>query len=287
MVTRRYACSVAIGVILCSTIPAGRAGAADDETAARCRQILQEALEDENPALRKQGVLALSLLGTEYLSALSEMLHDDDVEVRLAAVDSLTEVKSPKAVQALRDALNDEVPEVSFAAAKALWGVRDGAGREALLAVLAGESKTSSNFIAKQKREVARTVRSKRALLLFAVRRSIGYAPVPYLGLGVASMQGLLNDPSVSGRATAALMLAHERDKASRQALQEALTDKDWSVRAAAVHALAVRRVPGLKTDLTPLLDDENPAVAGYLSVGTRRERPTPRVRSADTPALK
>jgi len=74
--------------------------------------------------------------------------------------------------------------------------------------------------------------------------------------VGIA--QALLNDPSTSGRATAALMLAHERDQATLDALRDALTDKDWSVRAAAVHALAMRRAPRLRIDLTPLLEDEN-----------------------------
>jgi len=101
---------------------------------------------------------------------------------------------------------------------------------------------------------------------------------VPFLGLGVASMQGLLNDAGDSGRAAAALMLANEKDQASLEALRGALTDKDWSVRAAAVHALAVRRDPRLQSELTPLLDDEQEAVrfraaAGYLSVAARQER--------------
>jgi HEAT repeat protein len=276
MTTRRHSGSVPIAVVVLSMVWVSPVGAA---TEAQCREILQQALEDKNPQTRKQAVLALSLLGTQYLSSLKEMLHDNDVDVRLAAVASITEVKGPQALEALRDALNDDVPEVSFAAAKALWGVRDDAGRQALLAILGGETKTSSNFLSKQKREALRTLRSRRALLLFAMHRSIGFAPVPYLGVGVASMQALLNDPSVSGRATAALMLAHERDQATLDALRDALTDEDWSVRASAVHALALRRAPRLKTDLAPLLDDENQAVrlraaAGYLAVA-RKTRPT------------
>jgi HEAT repeat protein len=277
MTTRRHAGSVPIGVAVLSMLWVSPVMAA---TEAQCRQILQQALEDKNPETRKQAVLALSLLGTQSLLPLTGMLHDNDVDVRLAAVASITEVKGPQAVEALREALDDDVPEVSFAAAKALWGVRDDAGRKALLAVLGGETKTSSNFLSKQKREALRTVRSRRALLIFAMRRSIGFAPVPYLGVGVASMQALLNDPSVSGRATAALMLAHERDQATLDALRDALTDEDWSVRAAAVHALALRRAPRLKTDLAPLLGDENRAVrlraaAGYLAATARKTRPT------------
>jgi HEAT repeat protein len=206
------------------------------------------------------------------------MLQDNDIEVRLAAVGSLADVRSQQATAALRDALSDEAPEVGFAAAKALWNAHDAAGRQALLAVLEGETKTSSGFLTKQKREALRMVHRPRTLFLFAVHRGIGFAPVPYLGLGVTSMEALLSDPGVSGRATAALMLAHETDQATLEALRDSLTDKDWSVRAAAVHALALRGDARAQTDLAPLLDDENQAVrfraaAGYLRVTARRGR--------------
>jgi HEAT repeat protein len=193
-------------------------------------------------------------------------------------VSSLAAVKSQQAVAALRDALNDEAPEVSFAAAKVLWGLRDAAGRQVLLAVLEGESKTSSGFLSKQKRDAVRMIHTPRTLVAFGLQRGIGFVPVPFLGLGVASMQGLLNDAGDSGRAAAALMLANERDQATLEALRGALTDKDWSVRAAAVHALALRRDPRLQSELIPLLDDDQKAVrlraaADYLSVGVRQER--------------
>ena len=265
----------AIGAIIALLVFGGRAAA---DTEARCRDILQQALADKNPETRKHAVVALSLVGGQFLSPLKAMLHDKEVEVRLATVSSLAEVKSQQAVAALRDALNDEAPEVSFAAAKVLWGLRDAAGRQVLLAVLEGDSKTSSGFLSKQKRDAVRMIHTPRTLFLFGLQRGVGFAPVPFLGLGVASMQGLLNDAGDSGRAAAALMLANEKDQASLEALRGALTDKDWSVRAAAVHALALRRDPRLQSELTPLLDDEEEAVriraaAGYLSVAVRHER--------------
>jgi HEAT repeat protein len=250
-----------------SVIYVGRVAAAVEP---QCREILQQALQDKNPDTRKQAVVALSLAGAQFLLPLKGMLQDVDVEVRLSAVASLAEVKNPQAVAALRAALDDEAPEVSFAAAKALWGLHDPAGRAALLAVLEGDAKTSSSPMTKQKRDALRMVHTPRTLFLFAMHQGIGFAPVPYLGLGVNSMQQLLSDPEVSGRATAALMLAHDKDPATLDALREALTDKDWSVRAAAVHALALRSDPRATTDLVPLLDDDNQAVrlraaAAYL----------------------
>ena len=89
-------------------------------------------------------------------------------------------------------------------------------------------------------------------------------------------------DPSVSGRAATALLLSTDKDPKVLQALQEALSDKDWSVRAAAVHAIALRNDPVLETDLMPLLEDKKEAVrvraaAGYLrleSIKSARRKP-------------
>jgi len=88
---------------------------------------------------------------------------------------------------------------------------------------------------------------------------------------GAASMRGiLLASSGVSGRAAAALLLGADRDAATIEALRDALSDKDSSVRAAAVHSISLRNDPALKKELEPLLTDGNGAVrlraaAGYL----------------------
>src|ERR1017187_4432555 len=112
-------------------------------TYAQCSGILQRALHARNPETRKQAVVALSLAygSGPLFDQLEQMLQDKDVVVRQAVVDSLADVKSERATAALHKALEDAVPEVSFAAAKALWARHDPIGRDALLAVLAGESK--------------------------------------------------------------------------------------------------------------------------------------------------
>jgi HEAT repeat protein len=83
-------------------------------------------------------------------------------------------------------------------------------------------------------------------------------------------MQGILASAAVPGRATAALLLGADRDPATIDALEDALTDSDSSVRAAAVHSISLRNDPSLKKQLEPLLeDDKEPvrlrAAAGYL----------------------
>jgi len=135
--------------------------------------------------------------------------------VRLAAVASLAEIKNKSATAALEKALQDDVPEVSFAAAKALYARQSPGGKAELLAVLEGESKAASGFLNKQKREGLRMMHTPRTTFLYAVRQGMGFVPVPGLGEGIASMQGLLSDPGVSGRASAALLLGKEKDAAT------------------------------------------------------------------------
>src|ERR1035437_537996 len=83
-------------------------------------------------------------------------------------------------------------------------------------------------------------------------------------------MRGILASSAVPGRATAALLLGADRDPAVIDALREALSDKDSSVRAAAGHSMSLRNAPALKKELEPLLEDDNESVrlraaAGYL----------------------
>ena len=245
-------------------------------TADRCRAMLDRGLSDRNPDTRKQAVLALSIGGARepFFSMLEAMLNDKDVEVRLSTVASLADLKDKGTLAALQKALNDDVPEVSFAAAKALWGLKDPSGKVALLSILSGETKASSGFLTKQKRDTLRMMHTPKPMFMFAVKTGIGYAPVPGLGEGVASMQGLLADSGVSGRATAALLLGTEKDSETMQGLREGLSDKEWSVRAAAVHSLALRNDPALEEEIVPLLEDSKEpvrlrAAAAYLRLET------------------
>ena len=139
------------------------------------------------------------------------MLDDKDVEVRLAAITSLVDLKSSRTVPALRKTLDSDVPEVSFAAAKALWTLKEPLGRKALISVLSGDTKTSSGFITKQKRDALRMLHTPKTMFLFALQQGTNFVPVPGLGAGISSLQGILSDPSVSGRAATAILLSTDR----------------------------------------------------------------------------
>jgi HEAT repeat protein len=259
----------------------------------RSRTILDEALKDKNPNTRREAVLSLSLVAQRepLFARLESALFDDkDVPVRLAAVSSLAEIKSTRSRRALKKALEDDVPEVSFAAAKALLMLNDPSGKAALLSVLSGDTKSSSNFFTKQKRDAMRMMQTPKGMFIFALRTGIAFVPVPGMGQGFASMQGILSDPGASGRATAALLLGREKDANTVKALKNALKDEDWSVRAAAVHSLALRGAPKLRKDLEPLLDDDKEAVrlraaASMLRLSGLRARPNPAASPRSAPA--
>jgi len=238
----------------------------------RAHTLLDDSLKDKNPDTRKHAVQSLGLVSpTEpYISQLEVMLADKDVQVRVATIASLVDLASKRTVAGLLRALESDVPEVSFAAAKALWTLNEPAGREALVSVLSGETKTASGFFTRQKRDALRMLHTPMPLFLFALHQGAVFAPVPGLGLGFSSVQGILSDPGVSGRAATALLLSSDQSPEILQALEDALTDPDWSVRAAAVHSIALRDDPALEADLVPLFDDKKEAVrvraaAGFL----------------------
>ena len=123
-----------------------------------------------------------------------------------------------------------------------------------------------------------RMMHTPSTTFLYAVKQGLGFVPLPGFGEGVASMQALLSDPGVSGRASAALLLGKDRDQATIDGLKDAAFDKDWRVRAAAVHSLALQNNPALKLDLAILtLDDKEEvrlrAAVGWLRLSTIEAR--------------
>jgi HEAT repeat protein len=238
----------------------------------RANQMLTTALGEKNPDTRKEAAAAFSLASARepYLTELGGVLNDKDVYVRLAALESTVDLRQKDAIPALNKALYDETPEVSFAAAKALYSLNDAAGRGALLAVAGGEIKPSTGTIAAKEREMARLFQTPRSLMLFAFRQSLDLVPVPGVGAGVSSITLILTDSGVSGRAAAILLLAHDKSAQVLPALREALKDKDTSVRAAAVHSIALHDDPAYMGDLSAAMSDPKEAVrfraaAGYI----------------------
>ena len=235
--------------------------------------FIKDALNDKNPDTRLQAVQSMGLIGVHepYTSTLEGMLGDKDVQVRVATVQSLVDLKNKRTIPALKQALGDPIPEVSFAAAKALYLLKDPDGEDALMSVLSKELKTSSGFVTKQIRDSLRMLQTPKPLMMFALKTGAGFAPVPGLGEGISSLQGILADPSMSGRAATALLLASDKDPRVQAALIDALQDKEASVRAAACHALALRNDRKLEEYLVPMLDDKKASVRMRAAAGCLR----------------
>jgi HEAT repeat protein len=245
--------------------------------------LITEALQDKNPDTRLQAVQSMGLIGAHdpYMVTLEGMLNDKDVQVRVATVQSLVDIKNKGTIPALKRALADPIPEVSFAAAKALYGLKDPDGEDALMSILNRELKTSSGFITKQMRDSLRLLQTPKPLMMFAFKTGVGFAPVPGLGEGVSSLQGILSDPGMSGRAATALLLASDKDPRVQASLIDALQDKEGSVRAAACHALALRNDRNLESHLILLLDDKKAAVRMRAAAGCLRLESIPLARVA------
>ena len=242
-------------------------------TIERSRAILDTALTARNPDSRKAGVESLGLIGPRepYKTRLMVMLQDQDVEVRVATISSLVDLHDKDTVAAIRRAYDDTVPEVSFAAAKALLALGNDTGREALTDVVMGDDNTASGYVATSGRAVVRVFYAPKSAIPYLMARTIGFAHVAGLGAGVASLEGLLNDPNVSGRASAVLLLGQDKDPKVLPALRHALHDKDVTVRAAAVHAIALRDDTALEPDLLPMLGDKKIEVSARAAAGCLR----------------
>ncbi len=243
------------------TLAVGQAQPPD--TIPRCWNMLNSAVHDRNPDVRKDAAEALSLAPTSggILRLLESMLGDRDVAVRIAAAATLGDFKDRRAVPLLRKALADPVPEVDFAAAKVLYQVHDPEGTRFLLAVVAGKSSASSSYLSKEKRSALRMLHTPTKLFMFAAMQAVGLAPVPGLGMGVSSAQGILSSPESSARASALLLIARSQDPALEDAVGSAMSAKEWSVRAAAAHVAATHPFPALRRKLVPLLEDKKSAV--------------------------
>jgi len=238
------------------------------------RTLLADAIQDRNPDTRMNAAIAMSLMKTDdqVFHDLSSLLDDNDVLVRIASVATLGSFKDKRALAPLERALDDPAPEVDFAAAKALFQLHDGHGTEFLLEVASGESRATSSYFTQKERDAQRLLHTPAKLFTTVAISAAGFVPVPGIGLGISSAQGILGANDSSARAAALLLLGHERGAATTETVKADLNDKEWSVRAAAVHVVATHPYPAFREDLIPLLDDKKDAVrlraaAAYLAL--------------------
>src|SRR6202051_172600 len=100
----------------------------------------------------------------------------------------------------------------------------------------------------------------------FAFDQGIGF--LPYGGYGMEALHAWKKRSTAPTRAAAARELAGDPDPRSGEALAKAVSDKDWSVRAAAIEAIAKRGDPALLVDIVPAMTDRQDVVRYLGAVG-------------------
>jgi HEAT repeat protein len=239
-------------------------GQTPDTNANRARSIIREGIESKDPDVRIQALVATGMVGRDERgeSALQGALKDKDVQVRIAAINALADLKAVVGNPALENVMRgDDVPEVRFAAAKALYTLMDPAGKAALLEVYEGKIDPNSNYFRKRARGIKREFHSVQSGTMFLVGTGVGFAPVPGAGAGFSAMMELVSDPELSPRAHSLLILGKEKSPEATQLIERGLTDKDWSVRAAAAQLVAHTARTELRESLLPLFDDKKEKV--------------------------
>jgi HEAT repeat protein len=243
------------------------AASADD-----ARKILTDAAAHKEGNTRRDAAVALSLSPTADPASqlLNTLITDKDYLVRIAAIESLGEIRDTKRVGLLKTALEDEVPEVIFAAARELHDWKVAEGTDALEAIYLGEMKAKSNFMKKEWLNSVRRLKTPKSAFFFAVQRGATFVPVPGVGAGVRAMSDILSHVELSPRAISLIEVCQQKNPACGEFLEMAFRDEDWTVRASALHVTIqqklVKNLPAVETLMQDKKDQVRfQAAATYL----------------------
>ena len=103
-------------------------------------------------------------------------------------------------------------------------------------------------------KEQLSTLKDKKKLAELGFEQGIGF--IPYAGMGYEAFKTVRKDDSSPVRAAAAKQLARDPNPGTGKALVKTTTDKNWSVRAAALEAISQRGDRSLVSAIATALDD-------------------------------
>jgi HEAT repeat protein len=235
----------------------------DSDDVLTASNIISVGLASKDPSLRVEAIAATGMVAKSepVRKQIEGFLSDKDVNVRVAATETLADLGLRQSIPALEKALDDPVPEVQFAAAKALYKLKDPKGKEALEDVLHRAINTKSSLIQRQKRQFLAHFYSFHNATIFLLDTGGGFVPVPGAGMGLGEAARLMNDSSLTARATVILILGRDQGSDIDHLLQTSLQDKDWSVRASAALIIALTARKELRKYLVPLFSDKDQKV--------------------------
>jgi len=243
--------------------------------------MFDAAAKSTSVSTRATGIRALGLLhGDAHARDLAEAaLSDDKPEVRVAAATALGQMRATDAIPMLQKLLSDEKVSVVMAAAHSLRDLKDNASAYGVYYDVLTGAKKGESMIAQQ----MDTLRNPKALAEIGLEQGIGF--VPFAGIGWDAWRYTHKKDPNPVRAVAASLLAHDPDPATGVALTEAMKDKDWIVRAAAVEALAQRGDPAVLDKVELKLFDSNPHVRYTAAAAVIRLSALKRGKNAPNPA--
>jgi HEAT repeat protein len=275
-------CGIAIILAMLATVAVPRSAAITGEQ--RAWAMFEAAAKSDSTAERETGIRALGLLrGHAHARELAEgALEDPKPEVRVAAVTALEEMHATESIPKLQKLISDDKISVVMAAAHALRTLKDDTSAYAVyFDILTGGRKTGG--LIDQQLE---TLRNPREIAKIGFETGIGY--VPFAGIGWDAWRYTHKKNPHPVRAIAATSLAHDPDPAAGVALAEAIKDKDWIVRAAAIEALAQRGDPTFEGKIEYSFFDTNAHVRFTAAAAVIRLSETVKKRkpAANTPDI-
>lgn len=220
-------------------------------------EILRSGIIEHKTSKRAAAVGALGLLpgDTWAVESAEKALGDKKTAVRAAAATALGQMGARSSIPALKKALADKENRVFYAAADSLLALGDPAGYDPYYEVLTGERKSGEGLLAEKKKLIT----DERAMVLLGLGVGVSFAP--YAGYGWMIWRELSKDYKTPVRVNALKKLENDSDVRIGKALVKAASDKHWTVRVAALSAIAHHGDPGLIYSITPNMTDKKAAV--------------------------
>ena len=249
---------IGAGAAVAAALFVAASASASEAPAERAWLVLQQGLTSKRAARRTNAVHALRILAhnTRAQDLVEQALDDPDPKVRAAAARALGPMEAVSLQPKLKGLLNDKEPFVVLAAAHSLFLLGD--RREVYdidYEVLNGERKSADGFVASQISEL----RDPKAVAAMGLETGIGF--MPFGGEAYEVYKRVRKDDVTPVRVAAAKELIADRDPKVDAALTKACSDRKWSVRAAAVFAIAKRDNPSLLNVTIRAMDDKNEIV--------------------------
>jgi HEAT repeat protein len=220
-------------------------------------EILQTGVHNKSADRRIKaiGVLGLVPRNRQVRQFAEKGLTDENVDVRTAAATALGEMHARESIPLLKTCLDDEDPGVALACARALLEMRVDDAYDVYYAILTGERKAHGSVISGQ----MKILKNPKRVAELGIEAGLGF--VPFAGMGYTAYKLLSKDEVSPVRAAAARALANDPDPESARALADAVTDKSWIVRKAALDAIAKRGDRRMLKAVIPAMEDDKDIV--------------------------